>query len=346
MLLLRSSIAPGCCHAAAANSRLEGRYSYSLTTFDPHGRLGQVERAAQAAALGVPLIAVIVDNNNSNNNTNDDDDDDDSPTILLAAPQRLPSPLMWDDGTARWVRLTSQLVVAHTGLSADGRVVMAAAQRAAVQHEYTYGEEMPVALVLEELALLWQESTVQPAVRPLGVSLIVAYVPKKNNNNKRKTNARTLPRPRLFGIDASGAVSDLGPVARLNLEPSTPPRRQPLHDFLKQLTTTTTKGESLETDEPSISSSNRIDQLQDRLAALLRDALEDKESNDDDGDSNSRDPSNDDDDIQDNTSTEEEDSETAATTVKRTIPQPKTTILTAQLSPTRGFSMQRYEQQE
>lgn len=165
--------------------RLDGRYSFSLTTFDPLGKLGQVERATRAATLGTPVVAICR-----------------SDGIVMACPQVFPSPFMIDDGTSRFVRITQNIVVTHSGMGADGRVVSAAAQRTAVEHAYTFDEPMPIESFLEEVSLLFQEYTMKPGSRPFGCSLLVAYVPSPDEED---TSCR------LYRIDPSGSVESMGP---------------------------------------------------------------------------------------------------------------------------------------
>lgn len=162
-----------------ACSSIEGRHSFSLTTFSPSGKLGQVERAMEAASLGTPIVAVVKDGK-----------------ILLASPQILPSVFMLDDGTARFSSVAPHIVVGHSGISADGRVLLASAQRLAVEHSYTFDEAIPVDLFLEEMALLIQEYTMKPGTRPFGTTLLIAHLPKDEDK-----------RPELFRIDPSGAVT-------------------------------------------------------------------------------------------------------------------------------------------
>jgi 20S proteasome alpha/beta subunit len=154
---------------------IEGRYSFSLTTFHPSGKLPQLSHAIKASTLGPPIIAV----RNQHG-------------ISLASLQSLPSPLIRDDGTSRFVSITNSIIVGHTGVNADGRVVTEAAQRLAVEHAYTFQEEIPMNILLEELALLFQEYTMKAGVRPFGCCLIVAGV----NDG-------------LFQIDPAGTVTKL-----------------------------------------------------------------------------------------------------------------------------------------
>lgn len=154
---------------------IEGRYSFSLTTFHPSGTLPQLSHAVRASTLGPPIVAVR------------------GPFgISLASLQSLPSPLIKDDGTSRFARVTNSIIVGHTGVNADGRVVVEAAQRLAVEHSYTFQEEVPLNILLEEMSLLFQEYTMKPGVRPFGCCLLVAGA----NDG-------------LFRIDPSGTVTKL-----------------------------------------------------------------------------------------------------------------------------------------
>jgi 20S proteasome alpha/beta subunit len=185
-------LAVACNNLQCQASDMDGRYSYSLTTFDPNGKLGQVERAMQAASMGAPVVALVRPDE-----------------IIMACPQVLPSPLIEDDGTSRFARVTKEIVIAHTGLSADGRVLIAAAQRMAVEHEYTFDETIPIDLFLEGLSLLFQEYTMKPAARPFGAMLVVGYVPSPET---RMDSAL----PQIYRIDPSGGVESLGNHAVVN----------------------------------------------------------------------------------------------------------------------------------
>jgi len=195
-----------------ADRGIDGRHSYSLTTFDPNGKLGQVERAMEAAQQhGTPIVAIALED-----------------SVLLAAPQALPSALAIDDGTPRFALVTPEIVVAHSGLAADGRILTAAAQRLAVEHEYTFDEHVDIAIFLEEMALLLQKYTSMAGARPFGASLIVAFVPE--------TDLCLKPEPQLYRIDPSGNVATLERVALVhgNLEHGTQLREQLQHIITKQ----------------------------------------------------------------------------------------------------------------
>ena len=186
-----------------------GRYSFSLSTFDKEGRLNQVERAQRAASLGPPVVAVSLRNGSG---------------CVMASLLGTPSPLVEDDGTARFVRISDTIAVAHSGVSADGRAVTAAAQRLAVEHAYTFhddgsadgsSEMIPIDLFLEEVSQLFQRYTMKPGFRPFGCSLLVAHIPSDtfgDNTSGDASSSSSNSRCRLYRIDPSGMVEMVEPM--------------------------------------------------------------------------------------------------------------------------------------
>jgi len=227
----------GTCHAAAIP--VEGRHSFSLTTFDPNGKLGQVEGALAAASLGTPIVGAIVNR-----------------TILLASPQILPSPLMCDDGTSRFAVVSPQIVVGHTGIAADGRVVVEAAQRLAIEHSYTFDEPIPIDLFLEEMSLLFQEYTMKQGARPFGCTLVVGYLPPPSSTSN--------PEPRLFRIECSGAVEELRSICIVNGKFKGDGLKSKLLDMVNTRTGSETKEQG----------TMRMQQNRRILSQILREALD------------------------------------------------------------------------
>ncbi|KAL7563428.1 hypothetical protein ACA910_016524 [Epithemia clementina (nom. ined.)] len=289
----------------AARIPLDGRHSYSLSTFDTEGRLGQVDWAIQAASQGTPIMAVVVPDDDGfdrreNVNSANIVRGNGGPSILLAAPQSLPSVLMEDDGTSRFAYITSEIVVAHSGLSADGRVLVAAAQRFAVQHEYTFDEEIPIDIFLQELSLLFQEYTMKQATRPFGVILLIAYLPTRERHGHQSTTAR-MPRHKaqLFRLDPSGTVSGLGSFAMINgKDIDSPVVRQSLLDATMGKSTRIDNSEDDDDDDDSKNSNDKDNNSNEasmsssvlatsgsssarqhnQIASLLRDALVQEEA--------------------------------------------------------------------
>ena len=193
----------GTSQIAASSIRVENRHLYSLTTFHADGKLAQVERAVAAATHGVPILASVANNE-----------------LLLVAPQFLPSPFYIDDGTSRFSRISSSIVVAHTGMSADGRVLVTASKRCSIEHEYTFEEEIGINKFLEEMSLLMQEATMTPGQRPFGSSLVVAYVPRSPGQDAAgdfsSDDDDDPPPAQVYRIDPSGNVQAMGETAVLN----------------------------------------------------------------------------------------------------------------------------------
>ena len=205
LLSLFAILAPFCplCLGSRSSSSVGGRYSFSLSTFDQNGRLAQVERAALAASLGPPVVAVSLSNGAG---------------CVLASLFATPSPLVNDDGTARFVRISDNIAVAHSGVSADGRAVAAAAQRLAVEHAYTFADDgsdeemIPIDFFLEEISGLFQKYTMKPGSRPFGCSLLVAHIPNDDKAGSGSSSGSSTACCRLYRIDPSGMVRLVEPI--------------------------------------------------------------------------------------------------------------------------------------
>jgi 20S proteasome alpha/beta subunit len=156
-----------------------------------------------AASLGTPIVGVVKGND-----------------IILASPQILPSPLMNDDGTTRFAVVSPQIVLGHSGISSDGRVLVESAQRLAIEHSYTYDEPIPINLFMEEISLLFQAYTMKPGARPFGCTLLVGYLPPQRSHSTSSTRNKDEVNeiPRLFQIDCSGSVVELDTVAIINID--------------------------------------------------------------------------------------------------------------------------------
>jgi 20S proteasome subunit alpha 2 len=233
---------------ASAN---DGRYSYSLSFFDPQGKLGQVERANQAAARGIPIL-VLTTRGNGNGQYDGNDE-----RVIMAAPHVLPNALTIDSGTMRFAQVSSTILMAHSGLTADGRVLMTAAQRLAVEHEYVFDEDIPIAVFLEEMSLLFQEYTMKEGVRPFAASLIVASL----STDPAVVASRHGVGPQIYRIDPSGSVTALGSFALVN-GGDNPPSAERMRERLAELysASSSSKHSSVEDDLKSL-----VGILQDEL---------------------------------------------------------------------------------
>ncbi|XP_029208136.1 proteasome subunit alpha type-2 [Acropora muricata] len=150
------------------------RYSFSLTTFSPSGKLVQIEYALAAVAAGGPSVGIKASNG-----------------VVLAAEKKQKS-ILFDDSTINKVELvTKSIGMVYSGMGPDYRVLVRHARKLAQQYYLMYHEEIPTAQLVQKLSSVVQEYTQSGGVRPFGVSLLVAGWDED--------------RPYLFQCDPSGS---------------------------------------------------------------------------------------------------------------------------------------------
>jgi len=149
-------------------------YSFSLTTFSPKGKLVQIEHALNAVAQGATSLGLKANNG-----------------VVIATEKKLPSMLI-DETTVNKVMLLSPNVgVVYSGMGPDFRVLVRKARKRAQQYYMLYKENIPVAQLVRETAIVMQEFTQRGSVRPFGVSLLMAGFDEHG--------------PQLYQIDPSGS---------------------------------------------------------------------------------------------------------------------------------------------
>ena len=151
------------------------RYSFSLTTFSPSGKLVQIEHALAAVGKGTTTVGILARDG-----------------IVLATSKKPPTTLIDDTSLERVSFLAPQLGLCYSGMGPDARVLVMAARKRVQQYRQIYGEYPPVSILVKEVANIMQEYTQSGGVRPFGVSLLVAGV----DHNQR---------PVLYQVDPSGA---------------------------------------------------------------------------------------------------------------------------------------------
>jgi len=178
---------------------IDGRWSFSLTTFDTTGKLKQAEYALRASSLGPAVVATTTRFADGGKNR-----------VVLFVSRHSPSnALINDDGTSRFVQIHRQIVVAHTGIGADGRKVIAEAQRAAVEYSYTFDEDIPLERFLDEMSMIFQQYTMKPGFRPCGCSMLIAYIPSSVSTEEESNDEYHQmddSRPQFYRIDPSGSI--------------------------------------------------------------------------------------------------------------------------------------------
>lgn len=167
--------------ALAAHSRrrvvvlrpAEPRYDRSITTFDPTGRLLQVEYGMEAARRGESVAAALTD--------------DGSIMVLTAS------------SSQKVHRIDDHLWLVTAGLSGDARLLASHLRTRSRQHRLSYGEAMTVKEMAEETASVQHELTRKGGARPLGCTAIVLGM---------DPSYASIGRARMFRTDPGGMLED------------------------------------------------------------------------------------------------------------------------------------------
>ncbi|XP_028409166.1 proteasome subunit alpha type-2-like [Dendronephthya gigantea] len=150
------------------------RYSFSLTTFSPSGKLVQIEYALAAVAAGGPSVGIKATNG-----------------VVLAAEKKQKS-ILYDDSTIHKIEMiTKNAGLVYSGMGPDCRLLVKRARKIALQYFLIYHEQIPTSQLVHRIASVMQEYTQSGGVRPFGVSLLIAGWDED--------------RPYLFQCDPSGA---------------------------------------------------------------------------------------------------------------------------------------------
>jgi len=152
------------------------RYSFSLTTFSPSGKLVQIEYALAAVAAGAPSVGIKAANG-----------------VVLATEKKHKSILYEEHSVQKVEMLTKHIGLVYSGMGPDYRLLVRRARKMAQQYFLTYQEEIPTAQLVQRVATIMQEYTQSGGVRPFGVSLLIAGWDVESK------------RPFLFQCDPSGA---------------------------------------------------------------------------------------------------------------------------------------------
>ncbi|KAI9581187.1 proteasome subunit alpha type-2 [Glossina fuscipes] len=150
------------------------RYSFSLTTFSPSGKLVQLEYALAAVSAGAPSVGIVASNG-----------------VVIATENKHKSILYEEHSVHRVEMVTGHIGMVYSGMGPDYRLLVKQARKLAQNYYLTYKEPIPVSQLVQRVATLMQEYTQTGGVRPFGVSLLVCGW----DHN----------RPYLFQCDPSGA---------------------------------------------------------------------------------------------------------------------------------------------
>ncbi|KAK4098273.1 N-terminal nucleophile aminohydrolase [Parathielavia hyrcaniae] len=134
------------------------RYSFSLTTFSPSGKLVQIEYALNAVNQGVTALGIKATNG-----------------IVLATEKKSSSPLADPTSLSKISLITPNIGMVYSGMGPDYRVLVDRARKVShTGYKRIYNEYPPTRILVQDVARVMQEATQSGGVRPYGVSLLVA----------------------------------------------------------------------------------------------------------------------------------------------------------------------------
>ncbi|KAF4490378.1 20S proteasome subunit Y7 [Fusarium agapanthi] len=179
------------------------RYSFSLTTFSPSGKLVQIEYALNAVNQGITALGIKATNG-----------------IVLATEKKSSSPLADQSSLSKISDITPNIGMVYSGMGPDYRVLVDRARKVSHSgYKRIYNEYPPTRILVQDVARVMQEATQSAGVRPYGVSLLVAgwdegIEPEEESktteeSEEKKANLKTggihKGGPMLYQVDPSGS---------------------------------------------------------------------------------------------------------------------------------------------
>lgn len=139
-------------------------YDEAITIFSPEGRLYQVEYAIELVKRGAPILGI-----------------SSREGVVLAASERLESPLQDPKYNWKIFQLDEHIGVAIAGLSSDARVLIEQARIFCQQNRMIYDEPASIESLAKLVGDQAQVYTQYAGVRPFGVSLILGGVDRSGS---------------------------------------------------------------------------------------------------------------------------------------------------------------------
>ncbi|KAF2403586.1 proteasome subunit alpha type 2-B, partial [Trichodelitschia bisporula] len=180
------------------------RYSFSLTTFSPSGKLVQIEYALNAVNQGVTSLGIKATNG-----------------VVLATEKKSSSPLIDPLSSSKINLVTPNIGMVYSGMGPDYRVLVDKARKVShTGYKRIYNEYPPTRILVQDVARVMQEATQSGGVRPYGVSLLIAgwddgiepeSQAKEGESEGEKTRAQGKTGgilkggPSLYQVDPSGS---------------------------------------------------------------------------------------------------------------------------------------------
>jgi 20S proteasome subunit alpha 2 len=137
------------------------------------GKLVQIEYALAAVSAGAASVGIKASNG-----------------VVVATENKRKS-LLYETTVEKVQKITPNIGMVYSGMGPDYRLLVRKARKEAAQYQLKFEEEIPTALLVQEVASVMQEYTQSGGVRPFGVSLLVCGWDKSG--------------PKLYQCDPSGA---------------------------------------------------------------------------------------------------------------------------------------------
>ena len=140
------------------------RYDASPLTYDPSGRVLQLENARAAAKRGQAVVGFAAKDG-----------------LLLITPQTSPSPTTVVLGRSKFVQLDPHVFLTSCGFAADSLALANVGKVVCANYKREFGCNVPVENLAEQLADWMHAQTRRGSSRPLGVGALVAGVDDELN---------------------------------------------------------------------------------------------------------------------------------------------------------------------
>lgn len=169
-------------------------YDHGVNTFDPRGKLLQVEYAIEAVKLGSTAIGIQT-----------------AEGVVLAVEKRINSSLLVASSVKKLVKLDAHIGCAMSGLVADARTLIDLARTETQNHWFTYNEQMQIKSVVQCVSDVCMGFGEGSMARPYGVSLLVGGVDENGPALYHTDPAGTMKRfqAKAIGSGCEGAQTQL-----------------------------------------------------------------------------------------------------------------------------------------
>lgn len=149
------------------------RYSFSLTTFSPSGKLVQIEYALNAVNAGQPAVGIKAKDG-----------------VVIATEKKHKSTLQDESSYFKVEPICKHIGMVYAGMGPDYRVIVSETRKEASVYKQKYGEDIPTEQLVQNVAGIFQNYTQQGGVRVFGISLLIIGMDKNG--------------PMLYQCDPSG----------------------------------------------------------------------------------------------------------------------------------------------